>query len=109
MCQIRESALKRSGRLADWTIRQALLDIAPSYLEHLANTHNRATSLAKIVGFYTGEAVPSLSIRHSLICSSVKIHDLQSSSRKQLDLLVMENLFYKQDISQTFDLKGIGK
>lgn len=99
---------KRSGRLADWTIRQALLDIAPSYLEHLANTHNKATSLAKIVGFYTGEVVASLSVRQSLTCL-VKIHDLQSSSRKQLDLLVMENLFYKQDISQTFDLKGIGK
>jgi hypothetical protein len=38
----------------------------------------------------------------------VKIHDVQSNSRRQLDLLVMENLFYKQDITLTYDLKGIG-
>ncbi|KAK8866021.1 hypothetical protein IAR55_001172 [Kwoniella newhampshirensis] len=69
---------------------QAMLDIAPAYLEHLAGTHNRATSLAKIVGFY-----------------NVRIDDLQSGTRKQLDLLVMENIFYKQTISKTFDLKGI--
>jgi hypothetical protein len=26
-----------------------------------------------------------------------------------MDLLVMENLFYKHEISKTYDLKGIGK
>ena len=40
---------------ADWS-SHALLDIAPAYLEHLAGTHNRATALTKIVGFYTGES-----------------------------------------------------
>ncbi|OCF73919.1 hypothetical protein I204_05767 [Kwoniella mangroviensis CBS 8886] len=68
----------------------ALLDIAPQYFDHLAGTHNKATSLAKIVGFYT-----------------VKINDLKSGTRRQMDLLVMENLFYKQSISRTYDLKGI--
>lgn len=38
-------------------VRQALLEIAPSYFEHLANTHNKATSLAKIVAFTTGRAI----------------------------------------------------
>jgi len=33
----------------------ALLEIAPAYFEHLAGTHNKATSLAKIVGFYSGQ------------------------------------------------------
>nr|XP_031860899.1 uncharacterized protein CI109_003626 [Kwoniella shandongensis]KAA5527971.1 hypothetical protein CI109_003626 [Kwoniella shandongensis] len=68
----------------------ALLEIAPAYFEHLAGTHNKATSLAKIVGFY-----------------NVRIDDVQNGARKQLDLLVMENLFYKQTVSKTFDLKGI--
>ena len=35
-------------------LRHALLEIAPAYFEHLAGTHNKATSLAKIVGFYSG-------------------------------------------------------
>ena len=30
------------------------------------------------------------------------------SNKKSMDLMVMENLFYKQSISQTYDLKGIG-
>ncbi|WVQ62084.1 uncharacterized protein L199_000219 [Kwoniella botswanensis] len=68
----------------------ALLDIAPQYFDHLAGTHNKATSLAKIVGFYT-----------------VKINDLRAGTRRQMDLLVMENLFYNQSISRTYDLKGI--
>jgi 1-phosphatidylinositol-3-phosphate 5-kinase len=72
--------------------RQALLDIAPAYFEYLASTHNKATALAKIVGFYT-----------------IKIHDLQTSTKKSMDLLVMENLFYTQDVSKTYDLKGIGE
>ena len=72
------------------TSSQALLEIAPSYFEHLAETHNRATALAKIVGFYT-----------------VKVHNLQDSTKKTMDLMVMENLFYHQTISKSFDLKGI--
>ena len=39
---------------------------------------------------------------------SVKMQDSATSSKRQLDLLVMENLFYKQDVTQTYDLKGIG-
>ncbi|WVQ85237.1 hypothetical protein IAT38_007402 [Cryptococcus sp. DSM 104549] len=78
--------------VSKWTVSDthAMLEIAPAYFAHLAGTHNRATSLAKIVGFYT-----------------VSIKDTQSGTKRQLDLLVMENLFYKQTISKTFDLKGI--
>lgn len=38
----------------------------------------------------------------------VTTHDRQSGIKKQMDLLIMEDLFHKQDISKTFDLKGIG-
>ncbi|WVN89047.1 uncharacterized protein L203_104263 [Cryptococcus depauperatus CBS 7841] len=68
----------------------ALLEISPAYFHFMAGTHNKATSLAKIVGFYT-----------------VTIKDLQSGQKRQLNLLVMENLFYNQNIVKTFDLKGI--
>lgn len=33
---------------------QALLEIAPAYFEHMSTTHNKATALAKIIGFYSG-------------------------------------------------------
>lgn len=35
--------------------RHALLEISPAYFHYMTGTHNRATALAKIVGFYTGE------------------------------------------------------
>ncbi|WVF70562.1 hypothetical protein IAT40_005353 [Kwoniella sp. CBS 6097] len=78
--------------VSKWNVSDthALLEIAPAYFEHLAGTHNKATSLAKIVGFYT-----------------VRINDLQTGTKRQLDLLVMENLFYKQTIARSYDLKGI--
>ena len=80
--------------VSKWNVSdtQALLEIAPVYFEHLAGTHNRATALTKIVGFYT-----------------FKLNDLKAGQKTSMDLLVMENLFYKQDIAQRFDLKGIGE
>jgi len=33
---------------------------------------------------------------------------MQTSTKKSMDLVVMENLFYKQTVTQTYDLKGIG-
>ncbi|KAK4684262.1 hypothetical protein P7C73_g5929, partial [Tremellales sp. Uapishka_1] len=78
--------------VSKWNVSDthALLEIGPAYFEHLAGTHNKATSLAKIVGFY-----------------SIKIQDLQANTKRQMDLLVMENLFYKQTVNQMYDLKGI--
>lgn len=78
--------------LNKWTVSDmhALLEISPAYFHYMTGTHNRATALAKIVGFYT-----------------VTIKDSQSGHKRQLDLLVMENLFHNQSISKTFDLKGI--
>ena len=55
MCVLSASFSIQKTRL---THRQALLEIAPSYFDHLANTHNKAVALAKIVGFYTSKLSP---------------------------------------------------
>ncbi|KAF8900880.1 hypothetical protein CPB84DRAFT_1747322 [Gymnopilus junonius] len=70
---------------------QVLNDLAPSYFRYMDSTASRATVLAKLVGFYT-----------------IEIRNLETGNvQSKADLLVMENLFYGQKISKTFDLKGI--
>ena len=47
--------------------------------------------MAKLLGFYT-----------------VEVKNMETGAiQSKADLLIMENLFYKRKISQTFDLKGI--
>ena len=71
--------------------RQFLIDLAPSYFRYMESTTNKATVLAKLLGFYT-----------------IEIRNLETGAvQSKVDLLVMENLFYDQNISKTFDLKGI--
>ena len=54
-------------------------------------TANKPTVLAKLLGFYT-----------------VEIKNLETgTTQAKADLLVMENLFYQQNIVKMFDLKGI--
>ena len=36
-------------------------------------------------------------------------HDRKGGSKKNMDLLVMENLFHDHEIVKTYDLKGIGE
>jgi len=36
------------------TIRNAMLDLAPEYFKFTQSTYNKATSLVKIVGFFSG-------------------------------------------------------
>jgi len=70
---------------------QVLIELAPSYFRYMDATANRATVLAKLLGFYT-----------------VEIRNLENGTvQAKADLLVMENLFYDQKIVKTFDLKGI--
>ncbi|KAI0773107.1 hypothetical protein BD413DRAFT_539189 [Trametes elegans] len=70
---------------------QVLIDLGPSYFKYMEATASRPTVLAKLLGFYT-----------------VEIKNLESgTTQAKADLLVMENLFYNQSISKTFDLKGI--
>ena len=55
------------------------------------STANRASILAKLLGFYT-----------------VEVRNLDTGTvQAKADLLVMENLFYNQKPTKTFDLKGI--
>jgi hypothetical protein len=55
------------------------------------STANRASILAKLLGFYT-----------------VEVRNLDTGTvQAKADLLVMENLFYSQKPTKTFDLKGI--
>jgi len=70
---------------------QVLIDLAPSYFMHMDSTASRASTLTKLLGFYTIE------IRH------LETGTVQTKA----DLLVMENLFYGQKLTKTFDLKGI--
>ena len=55
------------------------------------STASRASILAKLLGFYT-----------------VEVRNLDTGTlQAKADLLVMENLFYSQKPTKTFDLKGI--
>ncbi|THG96523.1 hypothetical protein EW026_g5325 [Hermanssonia centrifuga] len=68
-----------------------LIELGPSYFRYMDATASKPTVLAKLLGFYT-----------------VEIKNLETGTiQAKADLLVMENLFYKQNIVKTFDLKGI--
>ncbi|KAF8584543.1 hypothetical protein K439DRAFT_1633470 [Ramaria rubella] len=70
---------------------QVLIELAPSYFRYIDSTASKASVLAKLMGFYT-----------------VEVKNLETGAvRAKHDLLVMENLFYKQKVTKTFDLKGI--
>ncbi|KAH9943601.1 hypothetical protein B0H21DRAFT_695546 [Amylocystis lapponica] len=70
---------------------QVLIELGPSYFHYVEATASRPTVLAKLLGFYT-----------------IEIRNLESgATQAKADLLVMENLFYDQEVSKTFDLKGI--
>ncbi|KAI0065116.1 hypothetical protein BV25DRAFT_1799271 [Artomyces pyxidatus] len=70
---------------------QVLIDLAPSYFTHMESTASKASLLTKLLGFYT-----------------VEIRNLETGTvQAKADLLVMENLFYDQKPTKTFDLKGI--
>ncbi|KAG6899412.1 hypothetical protein C0995_006024, partial [Termitomyces sp. Mi166 len=70
---------------------QVLVDLAPSYFRYMDTSASGATVLAKMMGFYT-----------------IEIRNLETGNiQSKADLLVMENLFYRQTVTKTFDLKGI--
>lgn len=77
--------------LRKYCFRQVLIELGPSYFRYMETTSNRASILAKLLGFYT-----------------VEVRNLETGTvQAKADLLVMENLFYNQKIGKTFDLKGI--
>ncbi|CCM03779.1 uncharacterized protein FIBRA_05926 [Fibroporia radiculosa] len=76
---------------------QAMETFAPAYFDYMSSavTANRPTLLAKIFGCFK--------------ITSKKTHKHQGSSRSkpmQMNLLVMENLFYDRRFSKIYDLKG---
>lgn len=72
-------------------LRQVLIELAPSYFRYMDSTANKPSVLAKLLGFFT-----------------VEIRNLETgTTQAKADLLVMENLFFNQNVSKTFDLKGI--
>jgi 1-phosphatidylinositol-3-phosphate 5-kinase len=65
--------------------------MAPSYFRYIDSTHSKASVLAKMLGFYT-----------------IEVKNLETGATPtRADVLVMENLMFGRNITQTFDLKGI--
>ncbi|KAG1056186.1 hypothetical protein G6F43_001910 [Rhizopus delemar] len=74
-----------------WNVseKDAFLKFAPKYFDHLKKSTQVPSVLAKIFGFFT-----------------IRIKNTQKTILN-LDVLVMEHLFYDQHIIQKFDFKGI--
>ncbi|KAL0000184.1 hypothetical protein SO802_019786 [Lithocarpus litseifolius] len=66
-------------------------DFAPQYFKYLTESlcSRSPTCLAKILGIY------QVSVKH-----------LKGGKETKMDLMVMENLFFKRNISRVYDLKG---
>ncbi|KAI7898140.1 uncharacterized protein BX663DRAFT_556092 [Cokeromyces recurvatus] len=76
-----------------WNIaeKDAFLKFAPNYFEHIKKSANEPSILAKIFGFFTIQTK----------------NLLDKKTIFNLDVLVMEYLFFKQNIIKKFDFKGI--
>ncbi|CDO92951.1 unnamed protein product [Kluyveromyces dobzhanskii CBS 2104] len=69
----------------------AFINFSSSYFEYMSQAlfHDLPTALAKILGFY------QIQIRNSATVKSFK-----------MDVIIMENVFYKRKSTRIFDLKG---
>ncbi|CCH58794.1 hypothetical protein TBLA_0A10150 [Henningerozyma blattae CBS 6284] len=70
----------------------AFIKFAPSYFEYMAQAmfHDLPTALAKVFGFY-----------------QIQVKSTTTGSKSyKMDVIIMENLFYKRKTSRIFDLKG---
>lgn len=70
---------------------QSFVDLAPNYISYTlrAQRENRPTAFCKIVGAFR-----------------IVFKNAQTNAASKQDLLVMENLFYKKNVTRKFDLKG---
>ncbi|RWS02330.1 Csa-PIP kinase-like protein [Dinothrombium tinctorium] len=70
---------------------QSFLSMAKSYFDYVTNSisESKPTLLAKIVGVY-----------------KISFKNILNNSASKLYILVLENIFYRRNISQKFDLKG---
>ncbi|KAI8086362.1 uncharacterized protein BX664DRAFT_264746 [Halteromyces radiatus] len=76
-----------------WNIaeKDAFLRFAPKYFDYIKETIDTPSILAKIFGFYT-----------------VQMRTMDDKKQVlNIDVIVMEQLFYGQSISKIFDFKGI--
>ncbi|KAI9287807.1 hypothetical protein BC943DRAFT_201630 [Umbelopsis sp. AD052] len=88
----KDNRLVLKQMVSSWNVaeRDALLRFAPKYFAYLERSAGAPSVLAKIFGFYT-----------------IKIRKLaEDKTTLKMDILVMEHLFYGQNISRRFDLKG---
>ncbi|SCU98012.1 LAFA_0G14862g1_1 [Lachancea sp. 'fantastica'] len=69
----------------------SFIKFAPSYFEYMAQAmfHDLPTAMAKVFGFY-----------------QIQTKNSESGKSFQMDVLIMENLFYNKKTSRIFDLKG---
>lgn len=70
----------------------AFINFAPSYFEYMAQAmfHDLPTTLAKVFGFY-----------------QIQVKGATAGSKGyKMDVIIMENLFYKSKTTRIFDLKG---
>ncbi|KAI8646176.1 hypothetical protein BD408DRAFT_381112 [Parasitella parasitica] len=76
-----------------WNVaeKDAFLKFAPKYFDHVKKSCNEPSVLAKIFGFFT------IRIKNAADKKSIL----------NLDVLVMEHLFFNQSIYKRFDFKGI--
>ncbi|KAG1106736.1 hypothetical protein G6F42_016630 [Rhizopus arrhizus] len=76
-----------------WNVaeKDAFLKFAPKYFDHVKKSANEPSVLAKIFGFFT------IRIKNAADKNSIL----------NLDVLVMEHLFFNQNIIKRFDFKGI--
>ena len=70
---------------------QSFVDLAPNYISYTqrALRENRPTAFCKIVGAFR-----------------IVFKNASTNVASKQDLLVMENLFYRRNVSRKFDLKG---
>ncbi|KZO99800.1 hypothetical protein CALVIDRAFT_510745 [Calocera viscosa TUFC12733] len=69
---------------------QVLLDVSPILFRYVDSLGDKPSTLAKLLGFY-----------------SVEVKNSETSAQTMIDVLVMENIFYQQQVNRQYDLKGI--
>lgn len=87
-------------------------EFAPAYFEYMAKAyyHNLPTVLCKILGISSFNAMKFKFVFDlKIYCSgvyTVRYHNKETGKRVVENVVTMENIFYKRNITRTFDLKG---
>ncbi|KZS95319.1 hypothetical protein SISNIDRAFT_484174 [Sistotremastrum niveocremeum HHB9708] len=79
--------------VSSWNVAdlQVLIALSPPFFRYMDSTASNASAGAKLLGFYT-----------------VEMTNLEAGGDRQvIHVMVMENIFFNREISETYDLKGI--